>query len=194
MEMDVDALPQDIINTGQTVAACVPYSKRKKEWIMSSVEKWLPEEKEYIVKDLFPESKRKQDWRVKQHELTIFPAVDEKYPLGTKVLSLWLMENNEWSSMFYEAEVVDCVENVVNLKFDGEDKIYSIMKEKVVKLPKKTITDNVKPLVKDSRKIKIKESAPSIPNRKIKSPERIFNNESKRPSKNEDITEKKQKS
>jgi len=155
--MDIDTLP-DIINPGQTVAACVPYTKRKKEWIVASVVTWHPNEKQYIVRDLFPENKKKQVcWPVKPNELTVFPASEsELYFPNDNVLSLWL-ENEEWSSMFYEAVVVDSEEKFVNLKFNGDENMFKIAKEKVVKLPKRN-SERPLPDTKDSiKKVKPKE-------------------------------------
>lgn len=177
--MDLDTVT-DIINPGQTVAACVPYTKRKKEWIVASVVTWHPNEKQYIVRDLFPENKKKQAcWPVKPNEVIVFPASEsELYLLNDNVLSLWL-ENDEWSSMFYEAVVVDSEEKFLHLKFNGDEKSFKISKEKVVKLPKK-ISEQPLSNTKDSIK-KVKPKEEKQQNGKI---------EGKRTVKNDDINPK----
>lgn len=121
----------------QGAAVYVPYTKKRKEWIIAAVSRWLPETREYvligllnrpprscgsallllsanralfpryIVKDQFPDTRRKVDtWKVKEREVLRYPAPDDEvFNVNDKVLSLWMMETKEWSSMFYEAVV-----------------------------------------------------------------------------------------
>lgn len=36
-----------ILEANQQVAACVPYTKRKKEWILAKIESWDAEQHQY---------------------------------------------------------------------------------------------------------------------------------------------------
>ena len=60
----------------------------------------------YVVKDMYPDKRKKKDsWEVTVENVKKFPTPEaEKFHVGNRVLSLWL-ENEEWSSMFYEASV-----------------------------------------------------------------------------------------
>jgi hypothetical protein len=62
----------------------------------------------YIVEDCYPDKKKKEyTWHVTADKAISFPSpMDEIYEIGDKVLSLWL-EDDQWSSMFYEACVVE---------------------------------------------------------------------------------------
>ena len=62
----------------------------------------------YIVEDCYPDKKKKvYQWPVPADKAISFPSpMDEVYEIGDKVLSLWL-EDNQWSSMFYDACVVE---------------------------------------------------------------------------------------
>jgi hypothetical protein len=128
---------------GQTVAAQVPYTKRKQEWIVASVVSWNEDEltyarpwrklmqwgvahmpryvvltssfllvallSRYVVKDEFPENKKMKSWTIPHHKVIRFPR-DLRDPLmpGDRVLSLWYIpDTEEWSSMFYEATIVN---------------------------------------------------------------------------------------
>jgi hypothetical protein len=42
------AKPAVILTKGQGIAAYVPYSKKKREWIIASVETYFPETNEYV--------------------------------------------------------------------------------------------------------------------------------------------------
>lgn len=60
------------------------------------------------MKDLYPDKRKKVDtWQVSPENVIRFPSLEsDKFAGGNRVLSLWL-EDEEWSSMFYEATVVD---------------------------------------------------------------------------------------
>jgi len=119
---------------GQTVAAQVPYNKRKQEWIVASVVSWNEDEmtcvqsrslsspspppyvflsllsafSRYVVKDEFPENKKIQSWTIPHHKVIRFPRdIDDPVIPGDRVLALWYIpDTEEWSSMFYEATIV----------------------------------------------------------------------------------------
>lgn len=100
---------------GQTVAAQVPYTKRKQEWIVASVVSWNEAEMTYVVKDEFPENNKKmKSWTIPHHKVLRFPR-DTRDPImpGDRVLSLWYIpDTEEWSSMFYEATIVNSDDKV----------------------------------------------------------------------------------
>jgi hypothetical protein len=115
------------------------------------------------VKDEFPENKKMKSWTIPHHKVIRFPR-DLRDPLmpGDRVLSLWYIpDTEEWSSMFYEATIVntDDMEKVdpplafpVNddrlieppfdsvqtstiwLRFNGDDEVYEIDSMKIVKV------------------------------------------------------------
>jgi hypothetical protein len=130
---------------GQTVAAQVPYTKRKQEWIVASVMSWNEDEMTYVVKDEFPENKKMKSWTIPHHKVIRFPR-DVRDPImpGDRVLSLWYIpDTEEWSSMFYEATIVNSDELEkhdrarVLLRFNGDDEVYEIDSMKIVKKPKR---------------------------------------------------------
>jgi hypothetical protein len=128
---------------GQTVAAQVPYTKRKQEWIVASVVSWNEDELTYVVKDEFPENKKMKSWTIPHHKVIRFPR-DLRDPLmpGDRVLSLWYIpDTEEWSSMFYEATIVNTDEmdktSTIWLRFNGDDEVYEIDSMKIVKKPKR---------------------------------------------------------
>lgn len=66
------------------------------------------------MKDEFPENKKLKSWTIPQHKVIRFPRTNESWEqitVGDKVLSLWYMPDAaEWSSMFYEATIVNIEE------------------------------------------------------------------------------------
>ena len=70
----------------------------------------------YIVKDLFPDKRKKvHSWEVSPENAIRFPCrKSDVFSPGNRVLSLW-KEAGEWSSMFYEATVVDSYQPPVSL-------------------------------------------------------------------------------
>jgi len=121
---------------GQTVAAQVPYNKRKQEWIVASVVSWNEDEMTYVVKDEFPENKKIQSWTIPHHKVIRFPRdIDDPVIPGDRVLALWYIpDTEEWSSMFYEATIVYADEARVRLRFTGDDEVYEIDSMKIVKV------------------------------------------------------------
>jgi len=140
-------MKQGLLPRGQTVAAQVPYTKRKQEWIIASVVSWNEETNSYVVKDEFPENKKLKSWTIPQHKVIRFPRTNESWEqiaTGDKVLSLWYMPDTaEWSSMFYEATIVNIEEGQayfqgkVHLRFNGDNEVYDIDATKLVKKPKR---------------------------------------------------------
>jgi hypothetical protein len=140
---------------GQTVAAQVPYTKRKQEWIVASVVSWNEDEMTYVVKDEFPENKKMKSWTIPHHKVIRFPR-DLRDPLmpGDRVLSLWYIpDTEEWSSMFYEATIVNTDDmektSTIWLRFNGDDEVYEIDSMKIVKpkrrskVPKRPFTSAI---------------------------------------------------
>ncbi|KAL6053071.1 hypothetical protein QOT17_018193 [Balamuthia mandrillaris] len=132
----------EALTKGQRVAAQVPYTKRKQEWIVASVVSWNRDDKTYVVKDEYPENRKLKSWTIPKHKVIRFPRQEkEGIAVGDRVLSLWyLPETDEWSSMFYEATIVNIdgsEKGKVFLKFNGDDEIYAIDTTKFVKKPKR---------------------------------------------------------
>jgi len=140
-------MKQGLLPRGQTVAAQVPYTKRKQAWIIASVVSWSEETSAYVVKYEFPENKKLKSWTIPQHKVIRFPRTNESWEqisVGDKVLSLWYMPDTaEWSSMFYEATIVNIEEGQayfqgkVHLRFNGDSEVYDIDSTKLVKKPKR---------------------------------------------------------
>lgn len=63
----------------------------------------------YVVKDLFPDKRKKvHSWDVPPENVIRFPSLEsDVFAPGNRVLSLWNVDNEEWSSMFYRATVVE---------------------------------------------------------------------------------------
>jgi len=134
-------MAQEILEVNSTVAACVPYgTKGREEWIIAAVDGYDAFQNKYKVCDLYPESKKQATWILEPHKLTRFPNPTAKFVAGDKVLSLWFIEDlNEWSSMFYDATVVQAEKNLVKVRFRGENTVSKIALDKVVKKPRKML-------------------------------------------------------
>jgi len=126
------------VPAGGSAAAYVPYTKKKKEWIVSSVVQYVPDTREYIVKDQFPDSRKKSNtYRVLESHVVAYPAgPEEVFSPSDDVLSLWLGDDAEWSSVFYRATVVTTIDkDELQLQFPPDIKIVSVPRSKVVKYP-----------------------------------------------------------
>eukprot|EP01096_Ripella_sp_DP13-Kostka_P009022 TRINITY_DN3402_c0_g1_i1.p1 TRINITY_DN3402_c0_g1~~TRINITY_DN3402_c0_g1_i1.p1 ORF type:complete len:315 (+),score=95.91 TRINITY_DN3402_c0_g1_i1:43-945(+) len=121
----------------RTVAACVPYSKRKQEWIMAILtEDYSPDDEIVCVKDLFPDKKKRvHSWKVSPSKIIPFPAApSERFEKGTVVLSLW-KQGLEWSSVFYRAVVFrtpQIGDTEIEIRYDGDEMTYLVFRDKVV--------------------------------------------------------------
>ena len=95
------------LSPDQDVAAYVPYSRRQNSWIQAQVVEWLPDEGEYVVRDSYPDKRKKvHTWQVPPRRALEFPSPPStEYEPGDAVLSLWL-QDGVWSSMFYAGTVV----------------------------------------------------------------------------------------
>eukprot|EP00741_Cyanophora_paradoxa_P021490 tig00021357_g20746.t1 len=130
-----------LIRSGAKVAACVPYNAknpRKLEWIMAVVSKVTKDG--YIVQDMFPENRKQSTWQVPPNKVVEFPDLNPKFVAGDRVLALWYLPDvEEWSSMFYEATVVETPRDPkavqVNVRFRGDDRPSLIQMDKVVHMP-----------------------------------------------------------
>jgi hypothetical protein len=60
---------------GQRVAACVPYTKRKHEWIVAEILTYDPASDTYTVKDLFPERRKRVQYEdIPSDKVQVFPS------------------------------------------------------------------------------------------------------------------------
>eukprot|EP01088_Endostelium_zonatum_P018199 TRINITY_DN5742_c0_g1_i1.p1 TRINITY_DN5742_c0_g1~~TRINITY_DN5742_c0_g1_i1.p1 ORF type:complete len:295 (-),score=81.88 TRINITY_DN5742_c0_g1_i1:244-1128(-) len=132
----------EILPTGQRVAAQVPYTKNSLEWIVASVASYEDDRGTYSVKDEYPESRKNTKFHNIPTDCVIrFPSDrEEDFEQGEHVLSLWyIKESDEWSSMFYDAVVVQPFRRgdgkSVKLRFKGDDQVYDIDLRKFVKRP-----------------------------------------------------------
>jgi len=130
---------------GQQVAACVPYTKRREEWIIARIESYDVIKDCYVVKDSYPEKRKKVLYEnVPLDRVIRFPPDEkENFIVGEKVLSLWLIneDKDEWSTMFYEATVAEpCKvgEKTAALIFKQDPAVYQVDKTKVVKFKQST--------------------------------------------------------
>ena len=81
----------EVLPTGQRVAAQVPYTKSALEWIIASVASYEEEKGTYIVKDEYPENRKNVKFNGIHPECVVrFPANrEEDFEQGEHVLSLW---------------------------------------------------------------------------------------------------------
>uniref|UniRef100_A0A7S4I4G0 SGF29 C-terminal domain-containing protein n=1 Tax=Vannella robusta TaxID=1487602 RepID=A0A7S4I4G0_9EUKA len=135
-----------VLERNQHVAACVPYTKKKNEWIVAKIERWEPDNNCFIVKDLFPDKRKKvHSWQVAPENVIRFPSLDsDVFGPGNRVLSLWRVDNEEWSSMFYRATVVEVPKTQVGenqtlrLCFEGDNEIHEVPRSKAIKFEKRS--------------------------------------------------------
>mmetsp|Transcript_5117 Transcript_5117/g.12804 ORF Transcript_5117/g.12804 Transcript_5117/m.12804 type:complete len:269 (-) Transcript_5117:65-871(-) len=156
-----------VIKSGQHVAAKVPYTKRTDEWILATVRHYVPDTEQYMVKDLHPDSSKKEDtWFVHDEFVYPFPSPNtESYRAGDRVLSLWyLPDDDQWSTMLYEAVVTRSAgvsAPMVALRFDGDDSIYETEKSKIVKLLKNKRTGSPLRGLVSQKRIRMNENSDS---------------------------------
>ena len=125
------------LRSGQVCAAYVPLPDEEGNgWIITRIEKTLPNG-DYVVRDEYSESKQFEQYVVKPYHITHFPATNtEKYREGEQVLALWYNEeNNEWSTMFYEAKVVDTQNSKIKIQFNGSNIRVETDETKLARLP-----------------------------------------------------------
>ncbi|KAL0247972.1 hypothetical protein GEMRC1_003211 [Eukaryota sp. GEM-RC1] len=126
------------MDPGKKVAALVPYQKKSPpEWIGTCT-----------VRDDVPENRKQAEWTIPATRVVEFPLSQEQLDQRTferneTVLSLWyLTDIRDWSSMFYEAQVMSVAPNghTLQLAFKGDNAIVPTPREKVLQLPKTEIT------------------------------------------------------
>jgi len=129
--------------TGQQIAAFVPYTKRKQEWIIATVVKFNVDSSTYEVQDKFPENRKKIYYEnVPEHKVEPFPCPDgTQFLKGAKVLALWMIDAraDEWTTVFYKAHVVESGQKNTALKdqtitiiFPHDQETYQVDISKVV--------------------------------------------------------------
>lgn len=128
------------LKNGSNCAACVPYPETDADcWILTKVDKRLPGNK-YLVRDEYADDPKYETYTVDSSHITPFPStLNEEYKKGETVLALWHDEDtNEWSTMFYNAEVADSSSNdpkMVQLLYSGTDFVVDVEKNKIARLP-----------------------------------------------------------
>ena len=125
------------IKPGQTCAVCVKYSDTDLfSWIITKFEKKSVNGK-YIVKDEFADNPNFERYTVEPNRIIPFPILDEKYTKDEDIIALWYdSENKEWSTMFYDAKIIDYkLTNQVTIKYSGYDNHVIIDKNKISKYP-----------------------------------------------------------
>ncbi|OHT07321.1 hypothetical protein TRFO_24591 [Tritrichomonas foetus] len=128
------------LRNGSNCAACVLYPETESHsWILTKVEKKLPGNR-YLVRDEFADDPRYETYTVESNHITPFPSSSqEEYRIGETVLALWRdEETNEWSTMFYSAEVQDANASdpkSITLLYSGTSLPIEVEKNKIARLP-----------------------------------------------------------
>jgi hypothetical protein len=137
------AVKREPLAAGQKVAAYVPYTKRRSDWILAEIVSYDTATSKYTVRDLYPDRKRKVfEWSVDPHQVVQFPpATVEVFDKDERVLSLWWMSDQKsWTSTFYEATITrrsEASDANLHLVFDkGSTSPVKYPRSKVVRLPK----------------------------------------------------------
>ncbi|KAK8896343.1 hypothetical protein M9Y10_014241 [Tritrichomonas musculus] len=125
------------LKEGQICAACVPYNQSKPEWIITRIEKILPDGN-YLVRDEDADATHDERYTVKPSKITQFPSLDTNYQPDDHVLALWYDEpNNVWSTMFYEAIVKEAKpDGKVLIEFIGYSLTVQIDNSKIARFPR----------------------------------------------------------
>jgi hypothetical protein len=91
---------------------------------------------------LYPDKRKKTRWEVSPEHVIRFPSLaSDVFEAGNRVLSLWLVEGDEWSSMFYEATVTEVIppsgvngqQTCLRLCFEGDNQVYEVDRSKAIK-------------------------------------------------------------
>jgi hypothetical protein len=131
---------------GDVCAACVPWSKSEKpSWLVTRIESISPDGS-YRVRDEYPESDDAEIWDVQTTEIATFPAKPSQIQSGSKVLALWYDEDsNEWSTMFYEATVLEATGTNILIEFVGSSLPVQTDVSKLALLPEEIEIDQMAP-------------------------------------------------
>lgn len=127
------------LKNGSNCAACVLYPESDTHsWILTKVEKKLPGNR-FLVRDEFADDPRYETYQVDSNHITPFPSPpSEEYKPGETILALWHDdERNEWSTMFYNAEVKSVEPKFVRLLYSQTDFEVEVEKNKLAKFPPK---------------------------------------------------------
>ena len=112
---------------GAQVAAYVP-SSDKWMWVLVKIEKKQGANK-YVVHDEIAENPQLERFVVETSKLSLFPNTKAPYEVGQHVLSQWKLDENEWTTELYDAEIVKISKNssnekILTLKFPpGNDRL-----------------------------------------------------------------------
>jgi hypothetical protein len=127
------------MKVGSTCAACVEYSGQAGfSWIITRVEKKSTGNK-YVLRDEYAERPEFETYTVESNRIAPFPAQNEDYRVGERVLALWRDEDtNQWSTMLYRAEVKAVKSNSrLSLLYKGSDpsSIFDVELKQITKFP-----------------------------------------------------------
>jgi hypothetical protein len=141
------------LRPGQTCAACVAYADSgSRSWILTKVDKKASGSR-YIVRDEYADDEQYETYVVEANKIAPFPTPNEEYKVGDRVLALWRdEESNEWSTMFYPADVVAINSHVVTLLYKGSESKITVDDTKITKFPEgyDFASDNEEPSADES--------------------------------------------
>jgi hypothetical protein len=125
------------LRIGQTCAACVSYSDTGTySWIITKIEKKSAGNK-YIVRDEYAENSDYDTYTVESNRIAPFPAANEDYKAGERILALWHDdESNVWSTMFYEATVMVVLgDRKLSVLYKGSDAAIELDAHRITRFP-----------------------------------------------------------
>mmetsp|Transcript_16950 Transcript_16950/g.42564 ORF Transcript_16950/g.42564 Transcript_16950/m.42564 type:complete len:179 (-) Transcript_16950:496-1032(-) len=124
------------IRIGDNIAANVPLERNDLSWIVAKVIEIKDDGLSYVVKDE-EEDKR---YTVEAKMTRPFPGKGQSFEEGDQVLALWPLDSKSWTTLFYEAKVLQVLENGgrLRLSYSGDRNPKDAPTEKVLhKYPKK---------------------------------------------------------
>ena len=133
------------LKVDQTCASCVMYQsqadssnpKTEYSWIITKVEKKLPNGKYSVVDEYVDEEGHDETYIVESNRIAPFPAPNDDYQVGDRVLALWKdEETNQWTTMFFEATVKAIKpEKIVTILYAGSKETVDIEASKLTRFP-----------------------------------------------------------
>jgi hypothetical protein len=125
------------LRPGQVCAACVPDAETNEPvWIITRIERRLASGS-YVVRDEDSQSPTFDHYTVSPNLITHYPATDENYIPGEKVLALWYDDESKlWSTMFYEAIVISAeAKTKIVIEFPGSSVQVQTDSSKLTRFP-----------------------------------------------------------
>ena len=127
---------------GAQVAAYVP-SSDKWTWVLVKIEKKQGSNK-YVVHDEIAENPQLERFVVETSKLSLFPNTKAQYEVGQHVLSQWKLDEKEWTTELYDAEIVKISKNsfndkILTLKFPPGNDLLDVSVRNVTTYPTKFV-------------------------------------------------------